>query len=347
MRKKCLLLCVGDARTKTSLVGKFWRGIEKHGFEVEQHHPQAADPYNYPHCEIAIMNGLRNHLVVGRDELLKKGKNAIVFDLGYIDRSASGRPNGYYQVGLNRIGWVPDFTCPSDRFDNLGVTVKPLDTRDTDKVLVCGQKFGDPQHGMDEEEHRKFLAKTCREFRDRGFEVEFRHHPRSECHIKGFNTRNEKPLEEILHEYKFIVTYNSTSGVEAILSGTPVIAVGEEVHYEEISSYVNDSGELINPSHEAVLNYLHRLAYAQWKREEIEEGIPFRFLLKVMKGENPFEEDYPYTIFQPKTPTKDPFEGIHEKPWFERCKIAQEVTGERPKNKEHLEILIQNWYNCA
>lgn len=345
--KKCLLLSVGDTRTKTCLAGIFKRGIEKFKYQVVQHHPQLFNPYDTHNYQIAITNGLRGNLEVCRDNLREEGKKTIVFDLGYIDRSATGVPNGYYQIGLDRLGWVPNFSCPPDRFNNLGVEITPTRVKDSNKVLVIGQKFNDPQHKMNEDQHKAYCKKTCKTFKELGYEVDFRPHPKSKFSIEGFDTCNGGNFSELIKDYKMVVVYNSTAGVEALLAGVPVIAMAEDAHYREVCSRLWEDGKMTTPDIYDVEDYMYRLAYSQWKREEIEEGVPFKFLLSVMDDIDPFSLDYDYTAHQPKKAAEDPFKGISNMKWYEQRRLVKKVCGETPKNKVHRDILIENWYNCA
>lgn len=83
----------------------------------------------------------------------RAGIPVVIVDFGYLKRGSphEPKPEGYFQVGLNGLNWLPPRACPEDRWEKLGLSL-PRARAKADKeghILICGQKAGDSQHSMD------------------------------------------------------------------------------------------------------------------------------------------------------------------------------------------------------
>ena len=339
MSKVCGVWTAGDFNAKDCIGYNFGEGIKKQGYTIEQHYPALLQPMNPPFCHLAVSNGLRAAPARTAQFLKEKADvSTIVYDLGYIDRSDCNSRNGYYQMGLNRLGWLPDFECPSDRFNNLGVSIPRVVDNHKDTVLVCAQKFNDPQHGMGAQEMHKVMKGACDYYKDLGFKVLFRPHPKSKFGIEGYESPKET-LQESLGKCRLMVTYNSTAGVDALLQGVPVVAIAEEVHYKSVTAKLSQE-TLSLPTNSQLESYFYKLAYAQWKLEEVKAGYPFKFLLAVINGENPFSFKEDYTFEQPKPEVKLDITGMS---WNEARKHVKAITGRMPSSKANMEEIVEKY----
>jgi hypothetical protein len=362
----CGVWSAGDFREEGCLGGWFLRGLESQGHTMEQHYPILLEPGQIPKADFILSNGTRYRLKECIEEMKRKKVPVIVYDLGYMRRANARNPDGYYQMGFNRIGWLPPMECPQDRFDKLGMKVVPVVYDESLKtVLVCAQKFGDGQHGMSQSEMVSLMVATCEGFSKRGFKVLFRPHPSSPFEIAGVETASG-PMEQELVRSSFMVTYNSTSGVEALLHGKPVIALSDTAHYYGVSSSLSEDGTLTVPTVAELQSYFNRLAYAQWRLCEIEAGIPFKFLFAQIEGKDPFVGGTDWTRLQPDhTVDKPPVaenaghgetvpdvdNGLAGKEWPDTAglswgaikKVIKEFTGTSPVNKPHLDALRLEW----
>jgi hypothetical protein len=183
----------------------------------------------------------------------KLGGTTLVLDLGWFKRSWNNfaeRKGGYYQIGVNRICWLPPH-CPRDRWEKLGLEIhapKPVG----ENLLAIGQVAHDAQHGLSYTEmHEWFLGKASGGYR-------YRPHP------QGDEGKPQRSLEEDLDWADMVLTYNSTVGLEALRLGIPVIC-SNNCFYRELCNQPC-------PSHGKRLNFFSRVAYAQWSEEEIERG---------------------------------------------------------------------------
>lgn len=212
-----------------------------------------------------------------RDQVRAAGLPLLIMELGYLKRcQGSGDPEGYSQLGLGHIGWVPGSACAADRWLGLGMAIaEPVQRSGPwDRLLILGQVPHDAQHGLDAPRLGRWLTSAARQFIAEGFEIFYRPHPRHTLMRIDVPHRILKPqdftLAQCFAQASAVLTYNSTAGVEAILAGLPV-ACHASAHYAEIA---NGSDR----SRPAVEAYLHRLAYAQWTCGELATGAPLQFL---------------------------------------------------------------------
>ncbi len=222
--------------------------------------------------------------------LESKGIPLVVLDLGYFKRAKDSKDRtGYNQIGLGKIGWVPEREVDSSRWDALGIpdAVAPVTDRPRN-VLVLGQVPNDSQHHMTEKKLNAWFDKDMQEIRDAGTRIIFRPHP---LHMRGkapmcdeISLPTKSSLQNELSKSSMVVTYNSTAGLEAILAGIPVIC-DPSAHYYGIADY-GEGG----CTKQDVMRHMHRLAWSQWTCAEIETGDPLRFLFPdLVPARNPMK----------------------------------------------------------
>lgn len=213
----------------------------------------------------------------------RRGVPVLVVDAGYLQRD-----RGYYQIGVNRLAWLPPIPCPSDRYAALEMP-KPLTERG-DAILLCGQKPRDAQHGMDAFQVTAWANDTIQKLRrvtDRP--LLWRPHPRARASdpalyefVEGVSDPHAVPLREVLPMVHALVTYNSTSGTEAIVAGIPVFCdpCAMYADWADTDLAQIDRPRTLTP--EARADYLSRVAYGQWLPEEMASGWAPGFLLETV-----------------------------------------------------------------
>lgn len=296
---KAALCTAGDFRSPGHLWYSISEGLQKAfpGISIEQYAPHLISPQSTPRCDILITNGQKRQIKEVLENHSNSGKLSIVFDLGYInrlsydDRAKTSGKN--FQLSMHKLGWIPEMDCPADRFESLKIEVLEMDYNRKGCILVCGQKFQDAQHNMDELQMRNFCAselEACKKMYPNK-EIKFRPHPLSFFEVEGFET-DTNPLKDCLKGVSELVTYNSTIGLDAITIGIPV-RCSSVAHYYHISK----SQE---PTREDILNHFSKLAYTQWTPEEMAKGVPFKFLMDIHEGRDPFKGMVP----EAETPEK-------------------------------------------
>jgi hypothetical protein len=231
----------------------------------------------------AFTAGMQPREAAARGVLRACGIPLVVLDLGYLRRAGNAKDEaGYYQMGIGRIGWVPQLApeqmdIARDRLDRLAVTVAPSVAPESRPaaVLVLGQKPGDSQHGLDAIGLEAWLTERAAEYLALGWEVLFRPHPLCPgmklavpCTI--LPSGKEAPIEPQFARVREVVTYNSTAGVEALVAGLRVNC-HDSAHYAHLRG---------PHDRDAVLAHLRALACAQWTLNELRSGEALHFLAR-------------------------------------------------------------------
>ena len=230
---------------------------------------------NYEPSDVAVVFGTYKKNVArsyARGAIVKSQKeknlDTVIIETGYLNRG-SGIQN-HYAVGLNGINGRADFknrNSPHDRAEKLGIKLQ--DWKDGEYIVLCGQVPWDAS--VDFSDHQDWLHKSARAiFLKTDKSVIFRPHPL--CKLKPiegtiYSTRS---LENDLKDAFCCVTFNSNSGVEALVNGVPVFAFDEGSMVYSVSSHSFD--DLENPLKPDRTQWLSDLCYAQWKPDEFEEA---------------------------------------------------------------------------
>lgn len=194
--------------------------------------------------------------------------------------SAFQRRGEYYQIGWNGFAGNADFmseNSPPDRWTNLNIPVKPWKTGSQGKCIVVGQLPRDTQ--VQHTEHtrwcRRMLEKAQHHYGSKN--VVFRPHPKCDdpkiykIHPRHISTGN---LEQALDDARCVVTFNSTTCVDAILAGVPVVTMNRGSMAWNMSTHRIDE-PLIYPDRGPWLN---AIGYSQWTLAEMKNGLPWKHL---------------------------------------------------------------------
>lgn len=215
---------------------------------------------------------------VGR-EFREKGHGILVMEMGYI-----GDRKKYISLGWNGLNGHASFPeYPDDngeRFRAIGGELRPWKEPDDKKpVLILGQFKGDASlYGFDGDIE---YSKWARELLKRGERVLYRPHPESLKHpTRSFHVRgagiSTGSLQQALDEAKYVIGWNSNSLLDAVLNGTPAVAMDKGSMVYELAG--KGIGDIITPDR---TEWAHRIAFTQWTLEEISTGKP---LIKLFGG---------------------------------------------------------------
>ena len=197
------------------------------------------------------------------------GVPVLIMELGYLRRcSGSGDPDGYSQLGFDRIGWFPPQTMPATRFNELGLRMAPPVKGRGKVLLVLGQVPHDAQHNLGPEALAGWLTEHAAAYAAQGWEILYRPHPRHT--LTGLSIPHRRleggTLEEAFAQAGHVLTYNSTAGIEALLHGLEVVC-----HHDAHLAATQGGGWFAE-------RFLHRIAWAQWNCAELATGYPLKFL---------------------------------------------------------------------
>ena len=123
-------------------------------------------------------------------------------------------------------------------------------------------------------DHIGWCRRTVKECQKIYTDVSFRPHPKCEPEIYGIDEGllDTGKLRSTLDGARCVVTWNSTTGVDAIIAGVPVIAMDPGAMAWPVASHTL-SAPLRRP---ARTEWLNRLGYSQWTEREMREGLPWR-----------------------------------------------------------------------
>jgi hypothetical protein len=208
-----------------------------------------------------------------------QNKDVIVLETGYINRGDG--ENHHYAAGFNGLNGRADFRnedMPDDRAKLLGVKLEPY--TGGKHILICGQVPWDAS--VEGTDHLAWIEQTGKRIHEiTSRPIRFRPHP-----LSGMGTPKDR-LEDDLKDCHAVVTFNSNSGVEAVIAGKAVFAADEgsmvyriaNNNIEEIEipfTWLDEDGPMF-PDRE---QWLANIAYTQWTPAEMAEGLTWKHLTR-------------------------------------------------------------------
>jgi hypothetical protein len=226
-------------------------GLERHGIEAT-----FAEPQKPVACDLAIVWGHRWKHIHKRQRLM--GRDYLVMERGYFrDRMH------FTSLGFNGLNGRADFLkngADGSRWAKHGLEMQPW--HGGSYSLVIGQVPGDAST-----EHADICAWYELVLEDAPKPIYFRHHPLSG--IPGIHAQVlDCPLHEALAGAARVITFNSNTGVDAALAGTPVVAYDRGSMAWAVASH-DVGAKDITPDR---TRWAHELAWCQWTPDEIQSG---------------------------------------------------------------------------
>lgn len=195
-----------------------------------------------------------------------------------MERAYLGNRFEWYSLawnGLNGRGTFPALRDDPCRFQkHFGDLLQPWRRDEGAYALVVGQVPGDASlQGRDMGEWYNSIAVQCADAY--GKPVWFREHP--EAQRRGINRTVPRtvgtlggPLSAALDSAHICVTFNSNTAVESVLRGIPTVACDRGSMAHEVCGH--GPAQRITPDRAL---WAARLAWKQWRLEEIAAGDPF------------------------------------------------------------------------
>ena len=203
--------------------------------------------------------------------------NVVYWDTGYIG-------TGHWRVSVNShqpLNYLMAVNRPSDRWDRLGVKIKPY--KQGTHILFDGasNKFI-RWHNLGGDDFRlswhcwgEDIVKTIRQHTKKP--IIYRPRPTARAKLQpalpiSGSELSQGPLGEDFDRAFVVVSYGGTLGVDAVVHGVPHFAIGSSpARPVSETEWCNLNNPRI-PSEEERLQYLWNLAYHQWTLEEIASG---------------------------------------------------------------------------
>jgi hypothetical protein len=243
------------AEHQMSWGGAFAEGLKRHGWRV------TVSSRPVP-CDLLVVWGARR--VEQMRQQRAAGGEVVVLERGYVGDRFSWTSVSF-GGGLNGRG---EFRGPVDDGGrwrrHFGHLLQPWRVRDDGEVLIMGQVDGDM--AVINTDIHGFYRRATKAYEAAGYSTRFRAHPNAKpvAPVRGANP----DLAEDLAAARCVVTWNSNSGVDAVLAGVPTVAMDKGSMAWDVTGHV--LGEL--PPTPDRTAWAHRLAWCQWRRDEIESG---------------------------------------------------------------------------
>lgn len=251
----------------------FIAGLAAAGYEVVTHQPERAKDGDV----LCIWNRY-SELELLADRFEAQGGTVIVSENGYLNKGGRTpkfdvhekvQADHYYALALHQHNGGGTWPAgDASRWDALGIDVKPWRTGEG-HILICpNRQFGSRVM----QPPANWVADVAQRLRGRDIfcdsEIRTRPHPG--------NTRPARSLAQDLEGCAWVVIWASSSGVHALVEGIPV--------YCDAPHWICKDGDnqLVPKAKRMAL--LARLAWAQWRVDEISTGEPFRRLLQDGNG---------------------------------------------------------------
>lgn len=223
-------------------------GLCRHGIEV-----QACNFDTPGDGDFAVVWGWRQRGVI--EDCAARGAPVLVMERGHIHPRMEWTSLGW--DGLAGRGRYPECMDGGERFEREHAHHLAEWRIGDGYVLVIGQTPGDASiEGVDFNAWRTAVEN---EIAAMGLECRYRHHP---------NVRATRPLADDLAGAGLVVTFNSTTGIEAVLAGVPTITMDRGAMAWPVSSHSLTEPIFAGDRRE----WCNRLAWAQWRDAEIEDG---------------------------------------------------------------------------
>lgn len=242
----------------TSWEDYFIKGLKKHGEKFEER-PKS----DIRVSDLAVIWAHRQKPLF--DMQRQAGKDYLVMERGYL-----GDRYKWTSLGLNGLNGRATFPPPRDigeKFHrHFGHRLRPW--REGEYAIVMGQVPGDASvKGID---INGWAFRQCAELVERGYKVKYRPHPLNDDNTcpQGVELSREY-LDNDLANAWLVVTYNSNSGVDAVLKGVPTVAMDEGSMAWRVTSHSLDE-----PLYKGDrMEWANQLTWCQWSSDEISKGI--------------------------------------------------------------------------
>lgn len=212
-------------------------------------------------------------------ELRSRGHEVLVIERGYL-----GDRFSWTSLAWNGLNGKAEFPSPiDDGGERFRKHFQLMPWKDGGEyILIMGQVPGDASlEGKNMLPWYELIAAEAKE--KYGLPVKFRPHPMAIRRGMYQSPRgvevSVKSLEDDLSRAALVITYNSNSAVDAVVSGVPALSFDRGSMAYPVTGH--SIGELVKPSRE---QWAYKLAWMQWSLSEIRSGAALVGLLDIAYG---------------------------------------------------------------
>ena len=255
----------------------FIAGLAKHG--IKAHVQRAFVPTE---CNIAVIWSRQKRAQAVIDHQIKNGNQVIVLERGYFGDRLNDQTS-VSLIGFDGNDFFNNENSPGDRFDQHKDLMKPWKPGKK-YVMVMGQHPND--RAVESIDERAWVYDQLVALKDAGHKVMYRPHPsdKGRQRVPANVLVDHGALADSLKDAKCVVTFNSTSGVDALLAGIPVVAMDEKSKVYSVAGhdldYIPKKGAIDEPDR---VKCMSDLAYCQWSKEELSNGKAFAHIMGIQE----------------------------------------------------------------
>lgn len=245
------------------------QGMEKHGVRTSRGRRNKQSD-----ADMAVMWSWKQKRLI--EHMQSNGRHLLVIERGFIQPR-----NEWFTLtvdGFNGRGMFAPARDEGERFQQyFAHHLKPWREDEGEYALVIGQVPGDSAlHGTD---IVSWAQQKANELLRLGQRVIYRPHPLAFTPCPKGAELSSRSLDQDFAQASCVVTFNSTTAVEAVLAGIPtVISDIGSVAYPMASHEIDEP--LRRPDRTA---WCHDLAWRQWKLEELADGTAWEHVRQVLR----------------------------------------------------------------
>ena len=254
----------------------FSEGLKQHGWTTSIQE-------NYEPADLIVNWGIRRQDII--QQARQDGCEICILERGYV-----GDRKYWTSVSFGgNLNGRASFFIPHDageRWSRLfSETMCEFDVPQDGYALVIGQVKKDMS--VDHADIESWHKKTHAKLEERGWTVYFRPHPNKKWILKlKYNTYyriDQGDLFTAVDGAKVVVTFNSNTGVDAVLQGRPVIACDQGSMVWALSG--NSADEIVIPDRQA---WASKIAWCQYSPKEISSGWAWEQISEARSEDNVF-----------------------------------------------------------
>ena len=235
-------------------------GLKRHGLGIEI---KSGNDFSL-RADVHLIWGWHNERLI--KSIMSRGERVLVMERAYVDDRFKWTSLGW--DGLNGNADFCNRGMPSDRWNKHFAEHMSAEWhhRDSGYVLIMGQVSTDA--AVKPFKIGSWYSSVALRAKELGAQAVFRRHPKGAINSGSSLKTLHGSMESALAGARCVVTYNSNSGVLAVLAGVPTIAVNSgSMVYDLVDHHFS-----LNPSTPDRTQWAHNIAYAQWLPEEISSG---------------------------------------------------------------------------
>jgi hypothetical protein len=240
--------------------------MEKHGIDASigsAHKPSSAD--------IAVLWSWKRPAII--KTMLGTGRHLLIMERGFIQPR-----NKWVSLavdGFNNRGRFAPASDNGERWERLFAHHLRPWREGGDYALLVGQVPGDT--ALNGSDIVAWTREKAAQLLDLGHKVVYRPHPEKPTPCPAGATLSKGALAEDLSGAERVVTFSSTTAVEAVLAGIPTVVFDEGSVAFPMSSH-DIAAPLVRPDR---TRWCHDLAWRQWSMEELSNGIAWAHVKQV------------------------------------------------------------------